>query len=194
MASLQTKSGIITNIDLFHGGYWIYQHNFVPTQHFLPDDFDQTAPLKQWKSQQPLGYQVIIQFEPPVEFDEETGDMVHKLPPPQLSADVVRDALKFAVSGADDSIEEYANLGDGSLLIDVWDGGSIAILWNGRDHVDVNFFTYSENFAQAKGFEKNFSKQLQGLATALRDEHPRGVGSVVSFKIDLDGGGDPHWA
>ena len=197
MGSLQKKSGIVTSIDLIHGGYGMYQDNFVPSQHFLPDDFNHTAPYKQWKSQRPLGYQVIIQMEPlPTEIDTDTSQETKQTHPPlKLSASVVREALTAAIQD-DENIEEYTDIGDGSLHIDMWAGGSIVVLWNGRDHVDVNLFTFAENFEQAKLLQKHLERHLRdyNLSTVLRDEHPRGLGGVLLFQKDLAGESDPHWA
>jgi len=184
LTQLQNDNGVISNIDLLIGGFWIYQHDFVPTQHFLPDDFDQDPSLTQWKSQTPLGYQVIMQME------------VTPSSGLKLSSKILREGLFKAVDSdsENNNVTEFDDLGDGCLLVDTWRGGSIVVLWDGRNHVDINLFTYEEDFEQATAFEENFSLAIPGLQTMLRDEHPRGMGRVVSFEKDIEEYEEPHWA
>ena len=65
--------------------------------------------------------------------------------------------------------------------------------WDGRNHIDVNYFTYEENVKQANAFESAF-RTSKSLTTKLRDEQPRGIGRVVSYFSDLDENLEPHWA
>lgn len=113
-----------------------------------------------------------------------------------LSSEILLEGILKAVDldSEDSNIEEFNDLGDGCLLVDTWMGGSIIILWDGRNHVDVNLFTYEEDFEQATAFEENFSLAIPGLEMILRDEHPRGMGRVVSFKKDIEEYEEPHWA
>ena len=119
-----------------------------------------------------------------------------------LSAAIVRKNLENAISKtaipglvlSENTIQEYyGGIGDGCVLMATWSGGSIVVLWDGRNHIDVNFFTYEENVKQADAFEANF-RTSKYLSTMLRDEQPRGVGRVVSYFSDLKGEAEPHWA
>jgi len=180
MDDLEKETGYANEVSLIHGGYFIYQHNFEPSYSYTPDDFDQTSPYDQWKTQKPLGFQIVAQLETKSE----------------LTVPIIRDALKSALyTGADNgSIAEYADLGDGCLFIDSWAGGSVTVLWDGKAHVDLNYFTLEEDFEKAQKFEAAFRSGIPKAATILRDEQPRGVGRVVSFKRDLEADPEPHWA
>merc|ERR1712238_340037 len=135
-------------------------------------------------SQTPLGYQVIMQME------------VTPSSGLKLSSKILREGLFKAVDSdsENNNVKEFDDLGDGCLLFDTWRGGSIVVLWDGRNHVDINLFTYEEDFEQATAFEENFSLAIPGLQTMLRDEHPRGMGRVVSFEKDIEEYEEPHWA
>ena len=171
------------------GGRYLMQENFVPTHHFLPDHYNQEESLRQWKSQQPLGHQILFQME--------LGKAA-PLPNP-LSTDLLYSRLEYAISKSSipglKGISTYttSSYGDGLLLVNIWSGGSVTILWDGRAHVDVNLFTYENHVNQAKAFEANFIFE-SGLETILRDEQPRGVGRVVSYLKDLKDYETPHWA
>lgn len=180
MDDLEKETGHANEIYLIHGGYFIYQHDFEASYSYTPDDFDQTSPYDQWKTQKPLGFQVVAQLETQS----------------ALTVPIIRDALKGALYTGDDngSIAEYADLGDGCLFFDSWSGGSVTVLWDGKAHVDLNYFSMDEDFEKAQKFEAAFRSGIPEAATILRDEQPRGVGRVVSFKRDLEADPEPHWA
>ena len=67
------------------------------------------------------------------------------------------------------------------------------LLGDGRDHVDINLFTYKEDFEFAETFEKSFVEEST-MERTLRDMQPRGTGRVVSFAKDLKGGAKPRWS
>ncbi len=193
----EKKSGLSIEVEVLEGGQFVYQEDpFEPTRSFLPSDYDQTSPLEQWKSQVPLGHQVIFQME-----YEAPSSKLGVFSSGSLSADIVKDNLeaaisKTAISGlelSENTIKEQS-IGDGIIFVATWSGGSIVVLWDGRKHIDVNFFTYEQNTEQSHAFEANF-RTSKKLSTRLRDEQPRGVGRVVSYFDDLKGAAEvPEWA
>jgi hypothetical protein len=70
----------------------------------------------------------------------------------------------------------------------------LAILWDGRNHVDVNLFTYVEDIEIGDDFVTNFLLVIPSFTTMLRDEQPRGTGRNVAYQRDLEGNAEPHWA
>ena len=93
-------------------------------------------------------------------------------------------------------IHEHNKLGEGSLLLVFWNGGSASVLWDGRNHIDINLFTYVESAQTAINFVRNFMDKLPFLKVALRDEQPRGFGRIVMYEKDLKAakGRIPPWA
>ena len=183
--------GLTAKVEVVNGGEWLYQDDFTPSRSFLPDDYDQTEPLKQWEKQMPMGHQFILQLEPNPSSKKKV----------KISANTVKKATDNAISksslpGFDNEkyiIKEYKKLGDGYLCISFWEGGSVAVLWDGKEHVDINLFTYKEDIEIGNTFSMNFRNVLP-LTTMLRDEQPRGAGRVVSYRRDLADNLAPHWA
>merc|ERR1712150_92316 len=95
--------------------------------------------------------------------------------------------------------------GDGCVLFAFWEGGSCIVVWDGRNHIDLNLFTFQESKEFAKKFVLTFTKRkLRGFKKKLHDEQPRGIGRVVNLASDLTTNGsddsevsqvsNPHWA
>eukprot|EP00957_Ditylum_brightwellii_P032854 2490917-Ditylum_brightwellii.AAC.1 len=82
MEFVERSTGLKSDVQLINGGLWTMQNDFVASHPFSPDDYDKTSPLEQWKSQHPLGLQVIAQLE-------------SKTP---LSKDAVRHSLDKAIA------------------------------------------------------------------------------------------------
>jgi hypothetical protein len=131
------------------------------------------------------------------------GGALKKLEP--LSTDVVKGLLKQTILAmkmgsdiADDDLKvlDFKSVGEGCVVISFWSGGSVVLLWDGRNHVDLNLFTYLESNAFSKGFKTEFEKAYPLLNTVLVDEQPRGFGRVVNFIRDLgESSRDaPHWS
>lgn len=178
-------------VQIIHGGEWLFQENFVPSRSFLPDDYDQSGPLAQWQTQNPIGHQFILQLEA----------NPRRKTTFQMSSTHLKDAVKNTLEGVEffselqvDDVKEFSDLGTGSLLIAVWSKGSLAVLWDGKTHVDVNLFTYVEDIKIGDQVQDKFLQVLRGYQTVLRDEQPRGMGRVVAYQRDLQGNTEPHWA
>ena len=193
---IEKKTGLVSQISYAKGAVFKYQPDFSPTQWATPESYDQTGPLEQWLSQQPLGQQTLFQL-------ELDGDVTsdHLISLGQLKSSL-ENAL-VSVFGLDmdaTRIESFSGMGEGALLIASWEGGSVNVLWDGRTHVDLNLFTHVEDMQVAKHFEFIFKRGNPQLHTILRDDQPRGYGRVVNYQkhIGMNPTGDdrkiPHWA
>lgn len=178
-------------VQIIHGGEWLFQDNFVPSRSYLPDDYDQSGPLAQWQTQKPIGHQFILQLEA----------NPRRKSTFQMSSTHLKDAVKNAIEGINffsglkvDDVKEFSDLGAGSLLIGTWSKGSLAVLWDGRKHVDINLFTYVEDVKIGDQVQDKFLQVFRGFQTVLRDEQPRGMGKIVAYQRDLEGNEEPHWA
>ena len=109
-----------------------------------------------------------------------------------MSRPIVKFAVKQALQGMGDErltgaeVHEFAEVGDGVVLVAFWAGGSVVVLWDGKKHLDVNLFTHAEGEEIANLFLKHLNTNLPMLATILRDEQPRGTGRVVNHLRDID--------
>jgi len=54
---------LVTDVRNANGALFTFQDDFDPTNFFLPDAYNQTGPLQQWKSQNPRGSQTLYQLE-----------------------------------------------------------------------------------------------------------------------------------
>ncbi|GKY97905.1 hypothetical protein MPSEU_000748500 [Mayamaea pseudoterrestris] len=119
-----------------------------------------------------------------------------------ITAEGIRDALQFALTetnfeGMEEAkVHHYVGPGEGSLTMAFWSGGNAVALWDGRSHIDVNLFTYTESVTVADSVQELFKKRIPFLKTALRDEQPRGYGRVVNYMRDVEEYKDdvPVWA
>jgi spermidine synthase len=184
---MEQKTGLIAEIDNVRGGDFVYQDPFEPDQVFTFDDFDHTSQREQWTTQKPLALQVVFQV---VKAANKKQD---------ISATFLKTALETTLSTVvkhdknDVWMEKFADVGDGAVVVAVWPRGNVVILWDGRDHVDLNLLIYKEDFKFIRDFEKTFLKEVPGMERALRDTQPRGVNRVVNFEKDLSKGFTPAW-
>jgi hypothetical protein len=183
---VEKKTGLVAEINNVRGGDFDFQDTFVAKQKFTDSDFDQTSPREQWESQKPLGLQTLFQL-------GATNEQK-----PALSSGKIKTALKVVLvrlleQENNVGVEEFTDVGDGCVLVALWSQGHVIVLWDGRDHVDINLFTYKEDFELSSQFEKLFIEELPVLSLALRDVQPRGIGHVVNFAKDLTGAFRPRW-
>eukprot|EP00547_Thalassionema_nitzschioides_P012345 CAMPEP_0194261054 /NCGR_PEP_ID=MMETSP0158-20130606/45824_1 /TAXON_ID=33649 /ORGANISM="Thalassionema nitzschioides, Strain L26-B" /LENGTH=1291 /DNA_ID=CAMNT_0039001161 /DNA_START=88 /DNA_END=3964 /DNA_ORIENTATION=- len=192
-ADIEKETSLVSDVRDIKGGLFYEDPEWEWSHFFLPEDYDQRGPLEQWKSQQPVGHQSVMQLEP-------------KNPNKKIdfSMDAIKSALKMALSSmeSDESkamssadIKEVDSVGDGGLVTALWSGGNCVALWNGRDHIDLNLFTFVESKELHDEFVLHFRTYFRmKLAIALRDTQPRGYGRVVNFPSDIGDRSDPHWA
>lgn len=186
--NIEERTGVNASIEEILGGSINYKDTHNPTD-FVPSDYDRTSQSDQWSSQQPLEFQTIFQLEVQREKTK-------------LSKSKIKAALEKTLSSVDtdDSpsgsaiVSEFSNMGDGCLLVAIWRGSSVMVIWDGRLHVDINLTIDEEDDDYFDTFEKNFIKELPLLKTTLRDEQPRGYGRVINFADDIDATSDPLWA
>lgn len=180
---------LFAKVNILNGGAWRYQEDFEPSRVFLPDDYDQTEPLAQWKSQKPLGHQAILQLEPSVSSGSATVE---------ISEAMLREAIYGAVKEVEvigwnaGSLNNYCDVGEGCLFFALFESGTLTVLWDGRSHIDINIFTLKEDIDLVDVFVERFLESIPTHGIMLRDEQPRG--SSVAYHRDLSDGKLPHWA
>jgi hypothetical protein len=119
-----------------------------------------------------------------------------------LSGERIKEALQSAlVATKFENMEQaklyqYSGVGEGSLTLAFWPGGNAVALWDGRSHIDINLFTYTESVDIANKLVEHFKESIPFLKTALRDEQPRGYGRIVNYHRDIEEykGRLPVWA
>jgi len=179
ISNIEEKTSLVSDVRNIKGGLWKFQQDFDPP-FFLPDDYDQSEPLKQWNSQQPVGLQNVFQLE--------NTNAYRK-----INLDQVKNAVEKAVITSS-KIHEFSSVGDGFLFVSLISGGTVVVTWDGHKHIDINLFIFSHNKKIAKKFLKDFQSNFPHLKLVLHDEQPRGLGRVVSFLDVIEPRTVPRWA
>ena len=75
-------------------------------------------------------------------------------------------------------VEEHAGIDDNCLLLTYWSEGSLVVLWDGRDHVDLNIFGLNAHHDKVMFVERVLITELNTLESVLRDVRPGGSGKL----------------
>ena len=188
LRNIEEQNRFLPKIQDLTGGVWVSQPYLEPSQFFLPVDQNQSAPLEQWNSQKPLGFQSIFQLES----KEETISM----PLIQKALDTTLSNISLSHTTNTDKTAELhvtSHIGDGCLLRSVWAGGNAVVIWDGNLHIDINLFMRDQNSERADAFLMRFIAEMPALSIALHDEQPRGIGRVVNYLSDVHPYSQPHW-
>merc|ERR1711923_262544 len=111
-----------------------------------------------------------------------------------MSAVDIQNALRAICNNLSDKEPlQFTDFGDGSLHSLQWNGGNVIVLWDGKNHVDINLFTYDEMRSFHDNFVNQFVKQIPVLSVVLTDTQPRGIGNVINFREDIEPRVKPLW-
>jgi S-adenosylmethionine/arginine decarboxylase-like enzyme len=142
---------------------------------FAPEKYDAGPSLEQYNKQQPLGRQPVFQLQ---------------WTDPSASFYMCLKLLEATLKKMDykpTRFDIFKEVGDGGAAMSVYKEGSAVLVWDGRQQVVVNLFSFDQEKERADSFVKTL-EQLSGntLQVALRDDQPRGIGRVVSFSNDIN--------
>jgi hypothetical protein len=191
------------NVELrkIHGGLY----NFVEKgKHepkvFYQKDYNNTHADEHFKSQVILGRQYIFQYETNPEV-KNLKDNSLKISSLNEVEQIVYGAMISRSDGLIDleSQEEVTKLrypvGDGGVSLISSGRFNVIVVWDGRDHVDVNLFVF-EDLASAGTLKDKVAfrlkdkvnlriQQFSVLKDVAIDIQPRGIGRVVNFPEDM---------
>lgn len=161
-----------------HGGKYEYWNPWEPRR-FLQSDYDDEPGLTQYYNQKPLAVHTLAQLE------SEDGYV------PTLTD--VKKALDYSMSTVEftcTSTLEIDDIGDGCMLSCLNpDFGSIVLVWDGRTHIDIGYYTTEKGKTvqtDIESFYEAFRESMDfEMYIALRDDMPRGIGRVVNFPSDM---------
>jgi spermidine synthase len=177
---IQQRLGENVDVDLrkINGGQWKFKEDYEPRE-FSHEDYDTAPGLQQFHNQKPLGRETIFQFLLNTEKDGATmpslGDLTKYL-------EQTLSKLRFTHTKS----TVFTEVGDGVVIVSISKEGSAVLVWDGRDHVDVNLFNRVDRQELADAFSNSFVHFAnKNLKVALRDDYPRGTGRVVNFYRDI---------
>lgn len=161
------------------GAAWEFMENFEPRD-FSHDDYDNAPGMQQFLEQEPLGRETHFQF---VLDGKEKAAKMPSLD--EMESYLVDSLLKLDFTEI--VTEKYTDIGDGAVVVALSNNGSAVLVWDGKDHVDVNLFNLNDDKKFADSFSISFIEfSNKNLVSSLRDDYPRGTGRVINFKADLN--------
>ena len=175
---LPTRKGVASSAEVISitGALFPFMHDYNPHE-YVQSDYPVAPGDKQWSEQQSLGRKIVVQYE----LNKDKG---HNRMPDLVG--LVR-LIDSTVTGYGlYEFEVYTDIGDGVLIVTDFKLGTLIVLWDGREHVDLNIFLYDDSEYDAKDFMSGFTR-LAGkkLKMTLRDDFPRGIGRVMNFREDM---------
>ena len=176
-----SEAGLEVNVELrtIHGGLFPYKDDFDGGNKFLQSDYDDKPGFQQYNQQQPLGSQHIVQI------NTKEGEKE------EISSQKLEDSLLSTLEWLQFDVISHvlvADVGEGVVIAYTCKQGNVIVVWDGREHIDLNFFSFAETEKLAEKMVAGFihyASRGKKLAAALRDDFPRGIGRVVNFKADL---------
>merc|ERR1719343_310328 len=64
--------------------------------------------------------------------------------------------------------------------------GSVVLVWDGHEHISINFFTVEESIGTPEKLIDTFLKHsMHKMKVGLRDDQPRGINHVINFPSDI---------
>jgi hypothetical protein len=174
-----SDSGAHIELRKIHGGLYNFKSNFRPRV-FKHEDYDSKPGREQFANQVPLGRQNIFQL---VKADNVEEDLDLTLPD-------IYDFLTYAMRSVfripPSTTRQYYDVGDGGVILVLAPIGSIILVWDGREHIDINLFTDEEWPGLPEKFMGAFLHVSERkMQVALRDDQPRGTGKVINFPSDM---------
>jgi len=173
--SVEKEADLKSEILLVKNARNSYIADFEPSFVATRGDYDQNDYNEQWSSQRPLGRQTIFQFD-----SNRT-----------LTKDQVEAGFRSSLQSIDETnmgnVEVHLyDVGDGCTIVDLWTGGSVVLLWNGKTRVDINLFTNDVDEDIHDNLELVLMEKIPSLDVISRDDQPRGLGRVVLFEHEME--------
>jgi hypothetical protein len=171
------KSKAKIEIHHIHGALYRFIDPNNPKE-FKQADYDLKPGNSQYGAQAPLGRQVVLQL-------VKNGEKKSKL---ELSLDNISSFLQEALDQAQiqPTTSEKYSVGDGGVVLALSNDGNFMAAWDGREHEDVNMFTYRQSVELADKLKDALLNAIANtLAVGLRDDQPRGTGHVVNFMSNI---------
>jgi len=176
ISSTERRTKRSSDVKYVHDGLNNYVADFSPSRIFTHGDYDTTSAKEQWKTQQPLGRQTIVQFKANAEPSEYSNKLRSGLKKVLSLMNIKKLILKGATQ-----VREYAEVGDGTVIIALWSECSAVVMYDGESQLTLNLFTQQPHEVVHRKFEELFIQSIPSIDLQLRDTHPRGLGRVISF-------------
>jgi len=175
---LSDSPDVIIELRKIMGALFRFNKDFEPV-FFKHEDYDSRPGRENFKNQKPLGRQNIYQI---VKADKVETDL-------DLTMEKIWKSLDQSLKSANmetNLTRQYSDFGGGGMILALSPQGSAILVWDGREHITVNFFTFEESIGTPEKFTQTFMNQSEHkMQVGLRDDQPRGINHVINFPSDM---------
>ncbi len=164
-------------LNVIHGGKYANWNPWEPRK-FLQSDYVDSSGPAQYFSQKPMARHSLLQFQhandSSIEFE------MHD----------IKKAFLLALEVVDFECPTevlVGDVGEGCVIVCLNPkAGSVVLTWDGRQHIDVSYYTTEDDEMQIDRFVVAFrNMEYAKFDISLRDDMPRGIGRVVNFPEDI---------
>lgn len=174
-----SSSGVKVELRNIHGALFKFNKDWDPKA-FRHEDYDSKPGREQYKNQKPFGRQNIYQFVKATGVEQELNLDMSKIST-YLSESLASVQMEPTL------LKQYDDVGDGGMILVLSPKGYVTLVWDGREHISVNFFTEDEDIGAPEQFAGSFlNASSQKLQVGLRDDQPRGINRVINFPSDMN--------
>ena len=182
---VESKTEYVTDVREIEGGKIPFDEDWKAHHYYYQKDYALQDRLQQYMTQQPLGYQTLLQ----TEFKKSKKSDTAPTPSAILKAavDAFQKVSSSSIGGSAGMANahiEMSEIGEGCVGVAPWEDGTCVILWDRRSHLDMNLFTTMESKEMADELGDLMMSKLK-LQKILLDVQPRGTDRVVNFAADL---------
>eukprot|EP00531_Pseudo-nitzschia_arenysensis_P017021 CAMPEP_0116118602 /NCGR_PEP_ID=MMETSP0329-20121206/2191_1 /TAXON_ID=697910 /ORGANISM="Pseudo-nitzschia arenysensis, Strain B593" /LENGTH=1298 /DNA_ID=CAMNT_0003612239 /DNA_START=43 /DNA_END=3939 /DNA_ORIENTATION=+ len=187
--SLQSRLAGDATVQLrnMHGGLYKYTGEEPHVgEEFREKHYDKTVAEAHFREQVPLAVQTILQYEGNDQMKEQSSQGIG------MDCNFVEKLVYGSAMGQgllEDPEKQMLyryNVGDGCVVMMLGEAFNIVSVWDGKVHLDVNFF--AESSGESTASSSSFDEKLRGFSPFVEigtDTQPRGLGRVVNFAGDL---------
>jgi hypothetical protein len=173
-----SSSDVKVELRNIHGALFKFNQNWDPVK-FRQEDYDNKPGHEQFNKQKALGRQNMYQFVKKTGVEEALNLNMEKV------SSYFSESLK-SVQMEPTLTKQYDDVGDGGLILAWSTKGYATLVWDGREQISVNLFTYNEDIGVPEKFAGFVLKSSgQKLQIGLRDDQPRGINRVINFPSDM---------
>ena len=167
VTNIENRTDLTITTRRITGGLWRYldKDTYLPKV-YSANDYDSQPARDQFRSQIFYGRQIVAQY-----------TLGREVKASELIRALNQNIGSMAKNG-DTQVLSYA-IGDGLVASSTFQKGSIVLVWDGADRLDINLFLYRNYEAQMSEIMAQLAETLPKATLSLRDEQPRGINAVT---------------
>ena len=172
VTNIENRTDLTITTRRITGGLWRYldKDTYRPKV-YSANDYDSQPARDQFRSQIFYGRQIVAQYT--LSEEVQASELMRAL----------NQAIGSMTKNGDTQVLSYT-IGDGLVASSTFQKGSIVLVWDGADRLDINLFLYRNHEAQMSEMMAELAEKLPKATLSLHDEQPRGI-NVVTLMEDV---------